>query len=100
MRKASEIIHIARTDPRYLTDQYWLCFLLSDLCREGTIELEEYETAREAIDLSLGCVAYLRTLLRCNGSIPHNADERSAEYPAHAHAYWDRLISGLSELGQ
>lgn len=100
MRKPSEIIRIAQTDPSYLIEQHWLCFVLSDLRREGSIEAEEYEDAKDAIEDSLGCVAYLRTLLRCNGTIPHDADERSPMYPVHAHAHWDKLIAKLAEEGK
>lgn len=102
MRKASEIIRMAKDDPRYLSGNHmkripYLCHVVHSFHWEGTITPLERDVAIKEIEASLGGFAFLRTLLRSNGVIPHNMSECYPGYIAPAHKHWDNLILKLQE---
>lgn len=101
LRSASELIDLARKDPRYLAEggEPYLCHVLLILTSEGKINWVEAASARRAIYRELNGVSFLRTRLRVNGVINHLSDERSPEYSQLAHAFWDALIAKLQVAG-
>lgn len=99
MRKTSELLRLAKTDPRYLTVHPYLCLVVGELRKNSDISLDEYNNVGNAIYESLGNTVFLRSLLRKRHAIKHTDDERSPNYAVHAHAHWDKLIAKLEAQG-
>lgn len=99
MPKTSEVIDLARNDPRYLNEQPYLCYILSYLTREDKITISEYASAAESIMESIGGFVLLRTWLRNAGTIEHLEDERHPSYRHAANDHWDKLIAQLQAVG-
>lgn len=101
MRKASELIDLARKDPRYLAKGGipYLCHILFALEQEDTITWDEIWHAKRAITAGIGGRIYLRNHLRLTGVINHLSDENSPEFPACAQAFWEELIKKLQVAG-
>jgi len=101
MRKASELIALAKEHPSYLAEDGdgYLCYVLQTLYEDEEITWEEIIVARNEVYTALDGRTFLRTYLRVNGVIDHLADERSPEYSQAAHAFWDALIVKLQVAG-
>lgn len=99
MPKTSEVIDLARNDPRYLNEQPYLCYVLSYLTRENAISISDYAAATEAIMASIGNFVLLRSWLRNNGTVEHLYDERHPVYRVAANTHWDKLIAELQAAG-
>lgn len=101
MRKASELISLAKNHSSYLAEDgdAYLCYVLTELWAKGEIDWREMDAAKKEIYIALEGRAFLRTHLRVTGAINHLADERSPEYSQVAHAFWDALIEKLQVAG-
>lgn len=101
MRKASELIALAKNHHSYLAEggNPYLCYVLYELQSLREMTWEELTLAKNEIRDAIGGRAFLRTYLRCNGVIDHLDDERSPEYSQVAHAFWDALIVKLQVAG-
>lgn len=92
VRKTSELIRLAKNDPRYLEEHIYLCRVGLWLLVNCQITTDEHETLIDAILDSLDGHAFLRSYLRNHGVIESWEDERTKTYSTHAHAHWDALI--------
>ena len=99
MRKASELVQIAKDDPRYLTTILNLCHVCIELRIEQVFTRDEFSSVVEHIKASLGGLAFLRTHLRNQGAIAHTDDERSRYFAKPARAHWNMLIAELKDKG-
>lgn len=109
MRKPSEVLQIAKDDPQYLSGDHhhhnWLCAILSDLRQDGIINRDEYNEAREVINLALQTInggysaIYLRGYLTVKRVIPAGTPYCTKTYHDAAHAFWADLITELQSQG-
>jgi hypothetical protein len=99
MRKTSELLRLAKSDPQYLVMFEYLCSVAIWLLRSKAITEQEFTALTEAIRDSLDGHTFLRTYLRNNGIIDHLDDERTPGYSEHAHLHWDTLIKAYEAEG-
>jgi hypothetical protein len=99
VRKTSELIRLAKTDPQYLGMYPYLCTVAIWLLKSKVISEDEYVVLTDAIRDSLDGHTFLRSYFRNHGIINHWDDERTPGYSEHAHLHWDTLIKAYESEG-
>lgn len=99
MRKTSELLRLAKSDPQYLGMYPYLCSVALWLAKSHAITWEEYDILKAAIQDSLDGHTFLRSYFRNHGIINHWDDERTPGYSEHAHLHWETLIKAYESEG-
>lgn len=101
--KASDVIELAKNDPRYLNGvggSYWLCSVVNYLWDEQVIDREAFLATKDAIYESLNHEVFLASKLRDEGIISTKCCISSQEYATAAHEHWNTTIADLRAKGQ
>lgn len=100
MLKASDVIELAKNDPRYPYVEGWLCSIIYELEKEAAISQDQGSSARDAIDQSLGQYSFLRSKFLDEGVIAPEVGYNSPQYRKVAIPFWDKLIAKLRAEGK
>lgn len=91
----ADAIEMAKNDPRYLTEEYWLCHVLFLLAHEKKINGDIYKLTTDHIREVLDGYCLLMSLLKRDRKVHVAVSITGKKYKVAAMAFWDDCIQKL-----